>query len=244
MIEWLEADWPAPEGVRAISTYRTGGVSGGTYASLNLGDHVGDSAPDVLMNRRSLRTAALLPAEPRWLQQVHGINVQDADAPSGGPADASISRKRGMVLAILTADCLPVLLTSDKGDMIGAVHAGWRGLAAGVIERTVKAMALPGGELMAWLGPAIGPHHFEVGAEVREAFLATDPEAGSAFRTNERNRFMADLYALARRRLRLAGIRRVFGGDLCTHAEPKRFFSHRRDGTTGRQAALIWITNR
>jgi hypothetical protein len=244
LIGWLEADWPVPPGVSVISTYRTEGVSAGIYTSLNLGDHVGDSAADVLENRRRLVAAARLPAEPLWLKQVHGVEVRDADRPMPGPADASVSRERGRVLAILTADCLPIMLSSDTGEVVGAVHAGWRGLSAGVIERTIDAMGLPGGRLKAWLGPAIGPQHFEVGAEVREAFLAADPEASTAFRLNERGRFMADLYALAKGRLRRAGVHRIFGGGLCTYAEPQRFFSHRRDGTTGRQATLIWRANR
>jgi YfiH family protein len=244
LIGWLEANWIAPDGVKAIATYRGEGVSRGTYASLNLGDHVGDSADDVLENRRRLRSEVDLPAEPHWLRQVHGIDVCDADGTTSGAADASISRQRGRVLAILTADCLPVLLTSDMGDVIGAAHAGWRGLSAGVIERTVEAMGIPAERLLAWFGPAIGPRHFEVGVEVREAFLAADPTMERAFQANERGRFLADLFALARSRLERIGVRQIFGGEYCTYADPDRFFSHRRDGVTGRQAALIWLENR
>ena len=213
------------------------------YASLNLGGHVGDLAQAVAENRRRLKAAAGLPAEPAWLTQVHGTNVIDLDAADrrGAPADAAFTRRRGRVCAILTADCLPVLLAADSGDLVAAAHAGWRGLAGGVIEATVQALPVAPGQLMAWLGPAIGPRHFEVGAEVREALLAGDPGADAAFAANARGRFMADLSALARRRLAALGIDRVYGGGQCTFADENRYFSHRRDGATGRQASLIWL---
>jgi YfiH family protein len=239
--------------VRALSTFRTGGASGAPYASLNLGDHVGDVPATVAENRRRLRVGAGLPAEPVWLSQVHGINVADLDGAvdarpvgaagpgPGGSADAAFSRQPGRVCAILTADCLPVLLTADTWGLVAAAHAGWRGLAAGVIEATVRALTVPPARLMAWLGPAIGPRHFEVGAEVRDALLISDPGAASAFVANERGRFMADLGALARRRLAALGVARIYGGGKCTFAAADRYFSHRRDGVTGRQAALIWL---
>jgi hypothetical protein len=221
---------------------------------LNLGDHVGDAATAVAENRRRLAAAAALPAEPSWLRQVHGAAVADLDAAQRDPmaageapttADAAVTRCRGRVCAILTADCLPVLLAAESGDLVGAAHAGWRGLAAGVIEATVAAMsragAVPPQGLMAWLGPAIGPQHFEVGAEVREALLGADPAAESSFAPNARGRFMADLEQLARRRLAAAGVDRIYGGGQCTYADAARYFSHRRDGVTGRQAALIWL---
>ena len=244
---WMVPEWPVPARVRALSTLRGGGASVAPYASLNLGGHVGDEAAAVARNRAALRLEAGLPGEPRWLSQVHGTRVVDLDAAGGGaPAvvqegDAAVTRSPGRVCAILTADCLPVLLASSSGAAVAAVHAGWRGLAAGVIEAAVAALGVPGPQLYAWLGPAIGPAAFEIGAEVREALLAGDPGGERAFGVNARGRFTADLFTLARRRLRRAGVERVFGGGECTHAQPGRFFSHRRDGVTGRQATLVWI---
>ncbi len=249
--EWITPDWPAPGTVRALSTYRGGGVSEGRYGSLNLGSHVEDAWEAVVENRRLLRSAAKLPADPRWLTQVHGVGVCDLDTTvtagpsetggSSAPADAAVTRRPRQVCAILTADCLPVLLAATSGDRVGAAHAGWRGLAAGVIEATVAALGCPGETLLAWLGPAIGPKHFEVGAEVREALLRSDPAAEGAFESNSRGRYRADLYALARSRLRRLGVTRIFGGGECTYASADRYFSHRRDGLTGRQATLIWL---
>jgi YfiH family protein len=263
---WVEPDWPAPANVRALQTFRSGGASAAPYASLNLGSHVGDAAAAVVKNRRRLALAAGLPSEPAWLTQTHGINVADLDVADGvggtadrehpralGPADAAFTRQPGRVCAILTADCLPILLAADSGELVAALHAGWRGLAGGVIEATVQAMAAPPESLMAWLGPAIGPQHFEVGAEVREALLAGDSKAGAdaaagvgsgahaAFALNARGRFMADLSALACRRLAALGVSRIHGGGECTFAAGDRYFSHRRDGVTGRQATLIWL---
>lgn len=221
---------------------RSGGVSLAPYGSLNLGDHVGDLPGTVAENRRRLIVEAGLPAEPVWLAQVHGATVADLDArASFGAADAAFTRRPGRVCAILTADCLPVLLTEESGGVVAAAHAGWRGLAGGVLEATVRAVGEPPGRLMAWLGPAIGPKHFEVGAEVREAMLKEDSGAEGAFTLNARGRFMADLGALARRRLAALGVGRVYGGGQCTHADAERYFSHRRDGVTGRQATLIWM---
>jgi YfiH family protein len=243
-LAWLEVDWPAPPGVHAISTFRAGGVSAAPYASLNLGDHVGDSAQAVAENRLRLREAARLPAEPCWLQQVHGVAVRNLDTSEGCPADGAYTRAADRVCAILTADCLPVLLSNESGGTVGAAHAGWRGLSNGVIEATIAAMGVPAHTLLAWLGPAIGPQHFEVGAEVCDAFTARDAGAIAAFKINSRGRFMADLALLARRRLAALGVARIYGGALCTYAESKRYFSHRRDGTTGRQATLIWRQSR
>jgi len=239
---WLEPDWPVPAGVRALSSWRSGGVSAAPYASLNLGGHVGDSVERVSENRRRLAAAAALPSEPVWLAQVHGTTVADLDAGgASGPADAAFTRRRGRVCAILTADCLPVLLASESGDLVGAAHAGWRGLAAGVVEATVSAMAASPRSLLAWLGPAIGPAHFEVGAEVRETLLSGDSGAAGAFVANPSGRFMADLAALVRRRLGALGVSRIYGAGECTFAAGERYFSHRRDGVTGRQATLIWL---
>ena len=242
-LEWLTPEWPAPPGVRALSTWRGGGVSIAPFESLNLGGHVGDRPEAVAENRRRLCTAARVPAQPVWLSQQHGAGVLDLDASgdAGRIADASFTRRPGRVCAILTADCLPVLFASDSGGAVAAAHAGWRGLTAGVIEAMVQALAVPPQSLLAWLGPGIGRAHFEIGPEVREALLSRDPEAGHAFELNARGRYLADLALLAQRRLERLGIERIYGGDACTYASPGRYFSHRRDGRTGRQATLIWL---
>lgn len=245
-IGWLEPRWPALPGVSACFTLRSGGVSRGVYDSLNLGAHVGDLPDRVAQNRALLREQLGLPQEPLWLQQLHGCEVVDADrlvadSPMAPPrADAAISSRSGRVLAVLVADCLPVLFAARDGSAIGIAHAGWRGLAAGVLEATVRALA-GHGALQAWLGPAIGPGHFEVGDEVRAAFLAHDARAAAAFEANVRGRWQCDLAALARARLAALGLARVDADGSCSFGEPQRFYSFRRDGTTGRMAALIWL---
>lgn len=239
--ELIVPDWPAPAHVRAVQTTRRGGVSRGPYASLNLGDHVGDDAACVAANRA--RLGALLPAEPIWLRQVHGVAVADADSASpGSAADAAIARRPGRVCAVMTADCLPVLLCDRGGSVVGAVHAGWRGLCAGVIEATLAAMRVPAADVLAWLGPAIGPQAFEVGDEVRAAFLAHDAAATAAFAPHGQGKWLADIGRLARRRLAAAGVRAVSGGGQCTVADRERFFSYRRDGVTGRMATCVWLS--
>ena len=239
-LDLLLPDWPAPPGVRAAMTLRTGGASGGPYASLNVGDHVGDEPTAVAENRWRLREALSLPAEPLWLEQVHGTNVARF-GPSAKPrADAAVALEPGQVCAVMVADCLPVLLADLTGTCVAAAHAGWRGLAAGVLEATVAALPADPSELVAWLGPAIGPEAFEVGPEVRQAFLAVDAAAEVAFRPGTGDRWLADVYALARQRLAGAGVTNVHGGGLCTVSDPARFFSYRRDGVTGRMAAVIW----
>lgn len=239
-------DWPAPAQVRAFQTTRLGGISAAPFDSLNLGDHVGDAPLVVARNRMLLNT--LLPSEPVWLEQVHGTAVANADlAGCRTVADASIAR-RG-VCVVMTADCLPVLLCDQAGTVVAAVHAGWKGLAAGVIEATVREMAVEPVELMAWLGPAISQKAFEVGAEVRDEFISADPEAATAFLplplqgegSGESGKFLADIYALARLRLSALGITQIYGGDRCTYSEPEQFFSYRRDGVTGRQGSFIWL---
>lgn len=227
----------------ALQTTRRGGVSAGPYASLNLGDRVGDEAAAVAANRERLALAARLPAEPAWLQQVHGAHVVTLPAADRARcADAAVARTPGQVCAVLTADCLPVLLCADDGTEVAAAHGGWRGLAAGVLQACVAQMQTPAAGMMAWLGPAIGPRAFEVGAEVREAFVSADAASAQAFSDGERpGKFFADLYALARRCLALAGVTRVYGGGFCTYSERERFFSYRRDGECGRMASLIWI---
>lgn len=237
--DWLVPDWPAPAGVRALVTTRSGGVSGGPYANMNLGTHVGDAPGAVKENRARLRKR--LPSDPFWLEQVHGCTV--ADAACGvemTTADASVAAQRGLVCAVLTADCLPVLFCDRRGQVVGAAHAGWRGLAAGVLEATVARMGVPPSEVIAWLGPAIGPLAFEVGSEVREAFVTRDAAAAEAFRSGPSDgKWFADLYRLARLRLASAGISEVFGGGFCTYSDP-RFYSYRRAAVTGRFASLIW----
>jgi len=236
----LLPDWPAPPGVRAAMTLRAGGASGGPYASLNLGDHVGDEADAVAENRRRLRQALALPAEPLWLEQVHGTDVARFGGPVCPRADAAVALAPGQVCAVMVADCLPVLLADRAGTCVAAAHAGWRGLAAGVLEATVAALPVDPSQLVAWLGPAIGPEAFEVGPEVRDAFQAADPATEAAFRPGTGDRWMADVYLLARQRLARAGVTDVHGGGWCTVSDPGRFFSYRRDGVTGRMAAVIW----
>jgi len=243
---WIDADWPAPPGVRGLTTLRGGaGVSRPPFDRLNLGLRCGDAPADAQANRALLSQWLALPSPPRWLQQVHGIEVLRLDAPwspADEPvADAAVTATPGVVLAILTADCLPVLFAARDGSEIGAAHAGWRGLAAGALEATVAAMRTPASDLVAWLGPAAGPHAYEVGAEVREAFLASDVGAAGAFEATRSGHWRADLPALARRRLASMGVVDVHGGDRCTIDEPAHFFSHRRDGRSGRMATLAWI---
>lgn len=236
----ITPEWPAPANVRALQTTRNGGASAEPYASFNLGSHVGDNPLAVSRNRMLL--APLLPSEPVWLNQVHGISVADAGHAGCLPeADASVSKHPGAVCVVMTADCLPVLLCDDKGSVVGAAHAGWRGLCDGVIESTVSAMNVPASTLMAWLGPAIGPGEFEVGDEVRAAFVAKQPQAAAAFMPGNNGKWLADLYQLARLRLNALGITRIYGGGLCTYREPERFYSYRRDGVTGRMGTFIWL---
>ena len=236
----ITPDWPAPVRVRSLQTTRQGGLSLAPYDSLNLGSHVGDNPLAVARNRILLN--ALLPSEPVWLEQVHGIQVADADhADCTVHADACVARQRGSVCVVMTADCLPVLLCDKQGTVIGAVHAGWKGLAAGVIESTVQKMGIAPQSLMAWLGPAIGQQAFEVGDEVRDAFIAVQPQATPAFIPGQPGKWFADIYALARLRLNALRITQVYGGTHCTHREHDRFFSYRRDGVTGRMGTFIWL---
>jgi YfiH family protein len=253
----IVAQWGAPAIVRALSTVREGGLSGGPYGQvggapggLNLGDHVGDDPVAVAGNRA--RLASAVPAEVRWLVQEHGTSVHDADeadaAGAGVPrADAAVTTRPGVALAVLTADCLPVLLADTAGRAVGIAHAGWRGLAAGVLEATVRALRqrAPDAAIVAWLGPAIGPDAFEVGDDVRDAFVGPDPVCAGAFVAGRiAGKWQADLFALATRRLAAAGVTDVAGGGVCTVADPRRFYSYRRDGRTGRMASLVWIARR
>ncbi|MEN8108726.1 MAG: peptidoglycan editing factor PgeF [Pseudomonadota bacterium] len=239
---WIVPDWPAAAAVRAVTTTRQGGVSQGCYASMNPADHVDDNPVAVRANRETLQQALGLPGQPLWLQQVHGTAVVNAATAGMSPvADAAYTSREGVICAVLTADCLPVLLTDTAGQCVAAVHAGWRGLAAGVIEAAARAMGRPGENLQAWLGPAIGPSAYRVGDEVRDAFMAHDPAAASAFRQGHDGVWFADLYRLARQRLADCGITAVYGGGYCSFTDSERFYSYRRDGTTGRMATLIWL---
>lgn len=248
---WLNAEWPAPRGVRAFTTLRHGlGVSQAPFDHFNMGNRYaadGDEPAVVERNRALLVEHAGLPSAPHWLRQVHGVVVERFDqrvAAAVEPvADASVTSTPGSVLAILTADCMPVLFCADDGSEVAAAHAGWRGLADGVLEATVAAMRTPPDRVLAWMGPAAGPSRYEVGMEVYDAFVSKDWGAGSAFVSTREHHWNVDLYALARRRLAAAGIagERVSGGGLCTLSDPARFYSHRRDRRTGRMGSIIWI---
>lgn len=241
----LVPEWSAPARVRAAMTTRQGGVSAAPFDTLNTATHVGDDPASVVENRRRVRERLSLPSEPAWLEQVHGTTVCDLDAaaPFTKPpqADAAVTRQPDQVCVIQVADCMPVLFAARDGSVIGAAHAGWRGLAGGVLEAALRAMQASPSNVLAWLGPAIGPAHFEVGDEVRASFMAHDPGAVRAFTRNARERWQCDLYMLARLRLYALGVAHISGGGACTYAEADRFFSYRRDGRCGRMAALIWL---
>ena len=256
-LEAINPEWKVHPRVRALFTLRNGGVSSAPFDTLNLGVHVADDPGAVAENRRRVRVALGVPSEPAWLQQVHGVRVVDLDADAGAgadaakrTADAATTRTAGRVCAILVADCIPVLFAANDGSAVAAAHAGWRGLAAGVLDATVAAMGCQPSELSVWLGPGIGQTHFEVGDDVRDAFLSNGAGAGrggaaareaAAFRPNARGRWQCDLALLARLRLARLGVTDVQGGSVCTYTDATRFFSFRRDGQCGRMAALIWL---
>lgn len=251
----LHPDWPAPANVRALCTLRRGGgvgLSQAPFDTFNLGAACGDAADAVAANRAQLRNIAALPSSPRWLKQVHGVDVLRFDGAEGkrepgdplapfGEADAAVTQTPGVVLAILTADCLPVVFAARDGSEVAAAHAGWRGLAAGMLEATVAAMRTHASDVIAWLGPAAGPDAYEVGVEVRDAFVAVARDAERHFVPTRAGHWHADLFGLARDCLAAVGVTQVFGGDACTISEPARFFSHRRDGRSGRMASLVWL---
>lgn len=237
---WIPADWPAPPGVRAGATTRLGGVSRLPYDSLNLAEHVGDNPVAVAENRARLHRFLQLPSEPIWLNQVHGIQVC-TDTRFGVTADACVSTQPGRVCAVMTADCLPVLLCNRAGTAVAAAHAGWRGLVAGVLAEAVARMQVEPATLFAWLGPAIGPRAFEVGDDVRDAFLGRAPGYAEAFTAYAPGKWLMNIYAAARRQLAGLGIPQISGGEYCTYEQATHFFSYRREHTTGRMASLIWI---
>ncbi|MFU4561119.1 peptidoglycan editing factor PgeF [Pseudomonas paraeruginosa] len=240
MSGWLSPDWPAPANVRACVTTRGGGISQAPFDSLNLGAHVDDDPRAVAENRR--RLSERLACRPSWLEQVHGTTVVEADPGRLPTADASWSATPGTACTIMTADCLPTLFCDRAGTRVAAAHAGWRGLAAGVLEATVDSLGAPGDELLVWLGPAIGPRAFEVGGEVRDAFIGAHAEAQAAFLPSANpGRFMADIYHLARIRLAAHGVTAVHGGGFCTFSDSERFYSYRRSSRTGRFASLVWL---
>jgi YfiH family protein len=240
--DWIVPDWPAPANVHAVITTRAGGVSTGPYESFNLGHTTGDDDASVDANRARLR--ALLPGEPRWLRQVHGARVLEAEAVLDRPeADAAVATASDTVCAIMVADCLPVLFAERSGSVVAAAHAGWRGLAEGVIENTVHRMTARGAkarDVLAYIGPGIGPDAFEVGDDVYEAYTSRDAGAAAAFKAHTPGKWLADLPMLARHALERCGVTYIYGGGLCTYSDPRRFYSYRRDRTTGRMGAFIW----
>lgn len=242
--DWIYPDWPAPKAVRAVMTTRSGGVSQAPFDALNLGDHVDDDPQAVLSNRAIVRRELQLPDEPLWLTQVHGTAVASVgSAAQATEADAAVAKAPAKVCAIMTADCLPVLFCNRQGTVVAAAHAGWRGLEAGVLESTIQVMDCQAEDILVWMGAAIGPQHFEVGDEVREAFVQAQPAAKQAFKAHVTGKWLADLYSLARLRLERFGIasENVYGGTHCTYAQADQFYSYRREARTGRMAALIWL---
>ncbi len=239
-MNWINPDWPAPDSVQAVVTLRTGGVSQRPYDSFNLASHVNDSESHVLQNRAILQQSLKLPGIPNWLIQTHSNQVVQLDLPqtSAINADAGYSFNKHRVCAVLTADCLPILLCSTDSTVVAAIHAGWRGLLNGIIHNTVT--AINRNNLIAWLGPAIGPENFEVGSEVKYYFCQLNTDFATCFKTCANGKYLADLYQIARIQLQLLGIDRIYGGGFCTYTEKDRFYSYRRDGETGRMATLIW----
>ena len=245
LVDWIVPEWPCPPWVKACSTTRLGGFSRAPFDSFNLAQHVGDESGAVAQNRFYLRNILELPVEPLWLEQVHSdIVVDAATAVAGETADASYSFSTAAVCVVMTADCLPVLLTDRKGTCVAAIHAGWRGLEKGIITNTIAKLTRPGMELLAWLGPAIGPSAFEVGEDVYHAFIAKNPDSATAFQPRGDKKWMLNIYQLARQELIRQGVNEIYGGGLCTYSDFNRFYSYRRDGRTGRMATLIWLDNR
>lgn len=242
MFAVIQPNWPAPKNIQAYTTTRNGGVSNTPYDSFNLATYVGDDLAAVEKNRTLLQTALQLPNTPLWLTQTHSIDVVQTDLqPTNIEADASYTKQPHIVCAVQTADCLPLLICDRAGTTVAAVHAGWKGLGAGIIENTVQQLKIPAQELLVWLGPAIGPTVFEVGTEVYELFTAHDANAAQGFKSIDTNKWLADIYLLAKQRLHACDVNAIYGGEFCTYTDSERFFSYRRDQQTGRMASLIWI---
>lgn len=239
---WLAAEWPAPANIHAGTSLRTNGASSGTYASFNLALHVDDNPDTVMLNRQQLKENLAYPKEPLWLEQVHSTVVVNADTATGVPqADASFSDQVGTVCVVMTADCLPVLFTDRQGSMVAAAHAGWRGLADGILEQTVQQANFMAEDTLVWFGPGIGADVYEVGEDVRQVFIQQAMHDETAFTSRREGKYLMDMYALARQRLTALGITEIYGGDRCTYSQAEQFYSYRRDGVTGRMASLIWI---
>lgn len=238
MTHWITPDWPAPANIHAATTLRTGGVSQGEFSSLNPASHVKDIRQHALENRRLIKQMLALPNEPTWLQQTHSVRAICAEKSSNPEADASYSIMINTVCVVLTADCLPILFCDQQGSIVAAIHGGWRGLLNGIIENTLVNM--PDSGLMAWLGPAIGAQCFEVGDDVRDAFIKKSTKFSSAFKNHTQGKYLADIYQIARIILNDAGVHQIYGGQYCTVTDKDRFFSYRRDGQTGRMATMIW----
>ena len=241
-VNWLQADWPAPDFIKAGTTLRQGGVSKGDYASFNLATHVGDELAAVEENRAILTRNLNIPDAPQWLEQIHSTKA--VLLPNGETipkADASYTSKENVVCAVMTADCLPLLVTNKQGSCVASIHAGWRGLCDGIIETTIKKLPVDPESLLVWLGPAIGADVYEVGEEVYDAFIKTEVEAKQAFISVSEGHWLFDIYQLARLRLNKTGVKQIYGGDRCTLSEEQQFYSYRRDDVTGRMASMIWI---
>ena len=241
MIETLKPDWPAPPGIQACCTTRRGGVSQAPFDSLNLGLHVGDNAEDVARNRDRLRDALQLPGEPSWINQTHSTRVITLEQDDGRDADAAITREPGRIAVVMTADCLPILLCNRQGSEVAAIHAGWRGLQAGVLQGTISTMQSPPRQLMAWIGPGISQGCFEVGEEVYAAFVDADAAATSWFLANRPGHWLCDLAGLAESVLRQQGVADVLRSPHCSYRDAEMFYSYRREPVSGRMASLIWI---
>lgn len=243
MIAFIKPDWPAPTQIKAFTTTRIGGFSSAPYNTLNLGKDVGDDLINVEKNRALLQKQLQLPSEPLWLKQTHGIDVVQAE--SQHPyvnADASFTLQKNIVCTVQTADCLPILICDRAATCVAAIHAGWKGLVAGIIEATIKTIKIPGKELLVWLGPAIGPQTFEVGRDVYEKFTLHDSNATAGFKQINTEKWLANIYLLATQRLHACGVDAIYGGNFCTYTDKENFFSYRRDKTTGRMNTLIWIS--
>ncbi len=239
---WIEADWPARDFIRAGTTTRQGGNSQGSYASFNLAQHVEDDPTIVEQNRASLHALCGAPAQLQWLQQVHSTEVVELPHQQKIPrADAAFSLKPGVACTVMTADCLPLLIANSDGTMVAAVHAGWRGLYDGIIEKTVQRLPVENSQLLVWLGPAIGAEVYEVGKEVYDAFTQKDKNNAQAFEQKDKEHWLFDIYQAARLRLKAIGVEHIYGGEYCTYSQEDLFYSYRRDGATGRMASMIWI---